>query len=211
MFSVQNWSTSCNREVGLATMLMTAGFAPQSQLPSLAAQSTSFIHAGESSSLFPQTLPEHHRDLFVDGYIAQMFDPWDAEALHVSLLKRGSRDIRWHIDHVTGAFSAPPPFGPSNQHDWVIIDYAVRNPGPVIRQNIWKKSDKVHLVDHEQLCPPIFFINENSQDLGLPLIEAAGGNCMCLRGAEKEAPVGTSAHAQIRINVSSISMFIVRF
>ncbi|KAH9987519.1 hypothetical protein BJV77DRAFT_790154 [Russula vinacea] len=138
-----------------------------------------------------------------------MFGPPDAEAyFSVSLLKREPRPIQWHTDvnYVTGVFlAAPPPGLACDRDDWV-IDYAVRSTGPVIQQKIWTPrsdrtpSDRVRRVDHEPLPPPIFFIHNNGWDLGLPLVEAAGGNCMSLRGAEEEAPVGPSAHAQIRIN-----------
>ncbi|KAF8482276.1 hypothetical protein F5888DRAFT_1808755 [Russula emetica] len=144
------------------------------------------------------------RDLCIDGYIAQTFDPRVAREYLVSLLKREPGEIQLQADVAgTGAFLATPPPGPtSGQHSWV-IDYAVRNIGPVIRQIIWtpkKSSDKLRWVGHEQLHPPIFFIHKNGRDLGLPLTEAAGGDCMRLRGAEEAAPVGSSAHAQIRIN-----------
>ena len=153
----------------------------------------------------PWTLP-------LDGYIAHMFTPKDAEMYLVDLLKRAhSSRIQWRTD-VTGAVLAAPPAGlMSDEHDWV-IDYAVRDTGPVIQQKIWtpkKMSDKARWVDHEQRNCPIFFIHSNGQDLGLPLIEAAGGNCMCLRGAEEAAPVGRNFHIQIRINVSLISTFIL--
>jgi hypothetical protein len=150
-------------------------------------------------------------DLFIDGYIAKMFEPVDSPGYYASLLKR--EDIQWHSGDATGAFlAAPPPGLEFGQQHWV-IDYPLKDRGPVIRQKIWtpkKSSDKVRRVDHEQLHPPIFFILKNNRGLGLPLIEAAGGDCMCLLRAEEVAPVGTSAHAQIRINVSSISKFIVR-
>jgi hypothetical protein len=146
--------------------------------------------------------------LCIDGYISQMFDPRVADEYHVSLLRREPGQIQLQADVAgTGAFFATPPPGPtSGQHGW-IVDYAVKDTGPVIRQKIWapkKSSDKLRWVDHEQLHPPIFFIHKNGHDLGLPLKEAAGGNCMRLRGAEEAAPVGSRAHAQIRINVSSI-------
>ena len=154
-----------------------------------------------------------HRDLFVDSYTAIMFGPRYSTAYQVSLLKkREPGEIQWHVD-ATGAFWAQPPPGLApEQHYWV-IDLVARETGPVIPQQIWapkKVSDKVRRVDHEQLYPPIFFIHKNGQDLGLPLTEAAGGNCMRLRGAELAAPVCSSSHAQIRINVSPISTFIVR-
>ena len=175
----------------LIMMLMT-GIAPQSQLSSLAVQSTGFFYSSGSSSSPP--------DLLIDGYIAHMFGPRDAEQYHVSLLKKESRNIQRHNTNGTGAFLAAPPV--SDKVIWV-IDYAVRNSGPVIRQSIWAPktpSDKVRRVDLETLNPPIFFTHHNG-NLGLPLMEAVGGNCMGVRGAEEVAPVGTSAHAQIRINV----------
>jgi len=149
-------------------------------------------------------------DLCIDGYIAQMFDPRVAQEYHVSLLRSlgepGQIQLQTDVTH-TGAFLVTTPPGlTSGQHGWV-IDYAIKDTGPVIRQIIWvpkKSSDKLRWVDHEQLHPPIFFVHKNGRDLGLPLTDAAGGNCMCLRGAEETAPVGSSAHTQIRINVSLI-------
>ena len=147
------------------------------------------------------------RDVLIDGYISHMFGPQVADEYYVSLLRREPGQVQWHADVAdTGAFLATPPPGlTSGQHDWV-VDYVVKDTGPVIRQKIWaprKASDKRRWVDHVQLNPPIFFIHDNGQDdLGLPLREAAGGNCMGLRGAEEAVPVGSMAHVQIRINVS---------
>ncbi|KAI0287075.1 hypothetical protein BC826DRAFT_889085, partial [Russula brevipes] len=83
------------------------------------------------------------------------------------------------------------------------IDYVVRDTGSVIPQQIWhprKLSDTQRYVHHEQLRPPIFFVHRSGADLGIPLTEAAAGNCMHLRGADQVASVGTSTHTQIRIN-----------
>ena len=151
-------------------------------------------------------------DLFIDGYTAQMFGRLDAETYYVSLLKRERGHIQWHTStDITGVFLAAPPPGlvvAPDQHDWV-IDHVVRPTGPMIPQKIWvpkMASDKVRRVDYEQLQPPIFFIHDNGRDLGLPLIDAASNNCRLLRGAEEAVPVGSyGAHAQIRINVGSIS------
>ncbi len=145
------------------------------------------------------------RDLHVDGYIAQMFRPQDAKEYHLSLLGREPGQVQ--LVAGTGAFLATPPPGQIfGQHSWV-VDYTAREKGPVIWQKIWapkKQSDKLRWVDHEQLHPPIFFIHKDGTDLGLPLTSAAGGNCTHLLGAKEAAPVGSSAHAQIRINVCSI-------
>jgi hypothetical protein len=153
----------------------------------------------------PQNL---NAELFIDGYISHTFKSKDAEEYQVSLLKRDLGQIQWHTDTTRAYFLVTPPAGPStDQDDGIIVDYVVKDTGPVIWQNIWvpkKPSDKVRRVDHEQLNPPIFFIHNNGQELGLPLIKAAGGDCSRLRGAEEAALVGSSAHAQIRVNVSSI-------
>ena len=154
-------------------------------------------------------MPEQkiQRDFFIDGYIAHTFGPQDAQEYHDSLLGSEPGQIQFQADVAdTGVFLATPPAGStSGQHDWV-VDHVVKDLGPVIRQKLWtpkKPSDKLRWVDHEQLHPSIFFIHKNGRGLGLRLKEAAGGDCMCLLGAEEAAPVGSSAHAQIRINVSS--------
>jgi hypothetical protein len=145
--------------------------------------------------------------LWVDGYIAYMFGPQAAEGYHVSLLGRQPSLINWYtrVSWSLKIFYAAPPNGPgSNQYDWA-IDYAINNTGLVIPQQIWaprNQSDAQRYVHHEQLHPPIFFVHKTGGNLGLPLIEAAAGNCMSLRGADQIAPVGSGAHAQIRINVS---------
>jgi len=155
--------------------------------------------------------------LWIDGYLAHMFSPQDAEAYHASLLKRESRLIQWYasVPESPGVFFAAPPPGLESdepEHDWT-IDLATRDTGVVIPQEIWaprKPSDAQRYVYHEQLHPPIFFVHRDGEGLGLPVTDAAAGNCMRLRGAEQAARVGTSAHAQIRINVRTLSVLIVR-
>ncbi|KAI0255610.1 hypothetical protein BJV78DRAFT_687969 [Lactifluus subvellereus] len=143
--------------------------------------------------------------LLIDGYIAHMFSPRAAEIYHVSLLGRESRLINWYTrvsPSLEKAFFAAPHRLGSNQNDWA-IDYAINDTGPVIPQPIWAPRhglDAQRYVHHEQLCPPIFFVHKNCRDLGLPLIEAAAGNCMSLRGADQIAPVGSGHHIQLRIN-----------
>ncbi len=163
----------------------------------------------------PQQNVQRH-DLLINGYIAQMFTPGVAEEYHTFLLRREPGqigEIQRQTDVTgTGAFFAPPPPGSqvmaSSPHGWV-IDHAIRNTGPVIRQKIWapkNQSDKIRWVYHanEGLHPPIFFVHKDGLGLGLPLVKAAGGDCMCLQGGGQAALVGSSVHAQIRINVSSI-------
>jgi hypothetical protein len=150
------------------------------------------------------------RQLLIDGYIAHMFDPRGAEEYHASLLRREPRSIQWYTSD-TGSpdifFAAPPPGQDTNQHDWA-IDYVAQGYGfgdPAADletpENCRMTQRYVH---HEQLRPPIFFVHRNGADLGIPLTEAAAGNCTHLRGADQVASVGSSTHTQIRINVSPI-------
>lgn len=147
-----------------------------------------------------------HPDLLIDGYLAHMFSPRDAEKYHLSLLGRESQPISWHVIRPEEIFfAAPPPVVEPNQETWA-IDYATKDTGLVIPQQIWaprKPSDEQRYVRHGQLRPPIFFALKDGS-LGLPLKAAAAGNCMCLRDADRVAGVGPSSHAQIHINVSSI-------
>jgi len=149
--------------------------------------------------------------LLIDGYLAKMFSPRGAEEYHTSLLRREPQLIQWHANgnvlaspHIV--FTAPPPGLESDEpeHVWT-IDLPTRDTGPVIPQQIWtprKPSDTQRYVYNEQLelHPPVFFVHRDDEGLGLPVTEAAAGNCMHLRGAEQAARVGSSTHAQIRIN-----------
>jgi hypothetical protein len=152
-------------------------------------------------------VPQHPADLLIDGYLSHMFTSRDAEQYHLSLLRRESEPIQCHFSLPERLFFAAPPSGlESNQAAWV-IDYVMKDLGLVIPQKIWaprKASDAQRYVHHEQLRPPIFFVQNDGINLGLPLRAAAAGNCMSLRGAGQPAGVGPTLHAQIRINVSSI-------
>jgi len=154
-------------------------------------------------------------DLLIDGYFSHMFGPRDAEAYFSSLLMRKRQHIQWHSILPEGIFRAAAPSGlepnQSNQEGWA-IDYAIKYTGLVIPQQIWtprKPHNEQRDLRYEQLGPPTFFVQKDGGSLGLSLIEAAAGNCSCLRGADV-AHVGRSSHAQIRINVSSILTFVVR-
>jgi hypothetical protein len=157
-------------------------------------------------------------DLLIDGYVSRMFGPEDAEKYHASLLGRELRQIQWYtiLPEFPGIFFATPPGPPSiesGQQGWA-IDCVIKDTGLVIPQQIWaprKTADAQRYVHNEQLHPPIFFVHKDGRSLGLPLMQASGGNCMSLRGADQPAGLGSSrTHAQIRIKVSYISAFVAR-
>ncbi|KAI9428484.1 hypothetical protein H4582DRAFT_2045436 [Lactarius indigo] len=122
-----------------------------------------------------------NQDLMIDGYIATTFSPQDAETYYCILLRRNPHFLQPSIHN--GIFYAMPPHRPDldprqPQTPWV-IDHMVWNRGTVIGQQIWATRNQ-----YELLSPPIFFVHRNGA-LGLPLIQAAGGDCI--------------THAQIRI------------
>ena len=157
-------------------------------------------------------------DLLIDGYISHTFGSRDAETYHASLLGRNVQHIQWYtiLPESPGIFFAappPPPATESDQQRWA-IDYAVKDTGLVVPQQIWaprNSADAQRYVHNEQLRPPVFFVHKDGRSLGLPLIDASGGNCLSLRSADQPAGLGPSSHAQIRINVSYISAFVARY
>jgi hypothetical protein len=141
--------------------------------------------------------PPHQ--LLVDGCISTMFGPRDAEVYQSTLLRRGAGPLQEYKDpgypRTFFAVPSPGPFvGP--QTPWV-VDYVIGDMGTVVPQKLWSPR-----LRHEFLRPPIFFFRNGG--LGLPLNQAAGGNCMYLHGAPHPAPLGENCgnHTQIRINVS---------
>lgn len=143
---------------------------------------------------------QHAHHLLIDGYIALTFGPQDAEAYHCTLLRESHVLRPYNLTEYPGIFFAMPPHRPDldprqPQTPWV-IDHMVWNQGTVIGQQRWDTRNQ-----YEFLCPPIFFVHRNG-GLGLPLNQAAGGDCMSLRGASQPAPLGETCgtHAQIRIN-----------
>ena len=145
--------------------------------------------------------PPQGLQLLVDGCISNMFGPRDAEAYQSTLLRRGAGPLQeYNAPGYPRTFFAMPSPGPfvNQQTPWV-IDYVIGDMGTVVPQKLWSPR-----LRHEFLRPPIFFFRKNEGRLGLPLNQAAGGNCMYLLGASHPAPLGENCgnHAQIRISVS---------
>lgn len=145
--------------------------------------------------------------LLVDGYISIMLGPLDADAYHSALLRRGAGPLQaYTVQGYPLSFRAVPSPVPGLEppRPWV-VDYVVLNMGTVIPQQLW-----VPPLQREFLCPPIFFFQRGR--LGLPLNQAVGGNLMYLDDASRPAPLGANCgnHAQIRLHVSCLSLFVYR-
>ena len=90
-----------------------------------------------------------------------------------------------------------------NRPAW-LLDYIVRDVGSVIPQRLWSPTTTADAQRYGSvpLNMPIFFIQRDRSTLGLPLNQAASGNCSALLNAHQPAPVGTFHTTFIRIMVS---------
>ena len=82
-----------------------------------------------------------------------------------------------------------------NQLAW-LFDYIVRNVGTVVPQRRWFPSSPTDA----QHYMPIFFVVNGT--VGLPLNQAAAGDCSALLNARQPAPVEDRSTITIRITVS---------
>ena len=89
----------------------------------------------------------------------------------------------------------------NNRPAW-LLDYMVRNVGTVVPQRLWTPSSPADAQRYANvpLLMPIFFVLNGT--VGLPLNQAAAGDCAALLNAHLRAPVGDRSTATIRITVS---------
>ena len=92
----------------------------------------------------------------------------------------------------------------NNQPAW-LLDYIVRNVGTVVPQRLWSplSSTDAQRYATVPLHMPIFFVLNGT--VGLPLNQAAAGDCAALLNARQPAPVGDRNTTNIRIMVSILS------
>ncbi|SRR5258707_10907972 len=98
----------------------------------------------------------------------------------------------------------------NNRPAW-LLDYEVRNVGTVVQQGLWTPASAS---DNQRygtvpLNMPIFFVQRDGRTLGLPLNQAAAGNCAALQNARAPAPVGQCSTTTIRILVSLFLMLLI--
>jgi hypothetical protein len=154
-------------------------------------------------------------DLRIDGNIAQTFGPETAGEYFTRLLRVDSRLLQpVETQEWPNAFfitspevqNAPPSTQIDGQPAW-LLDYAIQQVGTVVPQRIWSAQ---HPADAQRygnapLNMPLFFVQGNRVNLGLPQPTAAGGVCSMLLGADAVAPLGDCTTTYIRINVSLLS------
>ena len=90
-----------------------------------------------------------------------------------------------------------------NRPAW-LLDYIARDVGTVVPQSLWSPPTTTDAQRYSiaSLNMPIFFIQRDRTTLGLPLNQAATGNCSAILNAHQTAPVGDCHTAVIRIMVS---------
>ncbi|KAI0277836.1 hypothetical protein BGY98DRAFT_1186968 [Russula aff. rugulosa BPL654] len=87
-----------------------------------------------------------------------------------------------------------------NRPAW-LLDYIVRDVGTVVPQSLWSPPTTTDAQRYSiaSLNMPIFFIQRDRTTLGLPLNQAATGNCSAILNAHQTAPVGDCHTTFIRI------------
>jgi len=160
-------------------------------------------NAGRLRLLFHTT----NQDVLLDGFLAHTFSPQDAYAFFTLLLRTPnflsylsfSRGI-WYMNYVQRPSSGLPTQLP--------LDFNFRTTeGTVIPQRRWTPTDEVDIRRHVQeaaLQLPVFFVNRNDS-VGFWLPDILEGRDRDLNNRDSQAPLGETATAHIRINVSSLS------
>ena len=150
-------------------------------------------------------------ELYIDGYISQMFRSEGATAYFARLLHVNLRTLRptpeWPSMFLICNPQVPHarPFTTIRGHPAWLLDFAIRSVGTVVQQRIWAPQNEAQRHAHAPLNLPIFFALNDGVTLGLPIVTAAARDIMTLRGAGTPAPVGECSTTFIRINVSAIS------
>jgi hypothetical protein len=161
---------------------------------------------------FPGTKTLAPTDVLVDGFIARMFKPGDANH-YFTLLLRTQHFIQyygivyhrgaWFITHNVNLVQGNSPGVPLQTTP--LLDHSIRATyGTVVPQRRWMPADEVDVRRHVQgavLQLPVFFVNRNGS-IGFPLLDILSGCNRDLRNANDFATLGGVTTTHIRINVS---------
>ena len=90
-----------------------------------------------------------------------------------------------------------------NRLAW-LLDHMLRDVGTVVLQRLWTPAatTRAQRYGTASLKMPIFFLQRDGTTLGLPLNQAASGDCSALLNPRLPAPVGFFSTTFIRILVS---------
>ena len=151
-------------------------------------------------------------DLFVDGYIAQVFSPEGAVRFFTRLLGVDVRSLRPTISQespqaffiTSFAMQCPCPSFAINGRP---LDYVISQAGTVVPQRMW--SSRISLDSQRNtntsLNMPVYFVHNDRATVGLPLLKAVEGRRATLLCAGDTAPIGNVSSMHIRINVGIFS------
>jgi len=157
------------------------------------------------------------RDLLcTHSYIARMLGAAHAPRYFSQLVRVDEHTFQLVISNETFWLLYPavkdvhPTTYIGNRHAW-LLDYMMRNVGTVVPQRLWTPAATSDAQQYGTvpLNMPIFFVQKDSVTLGLPLDQAAAGNCAALLNARAPAPVGQCSTTTIRILVSFFLMLLI--
>jgi len=152
-------------------------------------------------------------DVVTDGFVARTFTPEDAANYFILLLRTPPfqhflryygivcHQGAWYLTHNANMVQGTSPGVPIQSTP--LLDFSSgATHGSVVPQRRWTPTDEVDFrrhVDGAALELPIFFVNQNGS-IGFWLPDILRGRDRGLHNADKFAPLGGRATAQIRIN-----------
>ncbi|KAI0058988.1 hypothetical protein BV25DRAFT_1829544 [Artomyces pyxidatus] len=150
-------------------------------------------------------------DISTHGFIPQTFGSSATPSYWASILKTSVDALRpvYHNDSCPH-WSLPPPVGQPGTvlaRDGPSLDYlpSFNTRGPVVPQTLWRpiypRTRELH-VDHSPLCLPIFFIQQDAEGVGIPVLEALRKKTHTLRDSYSPVELGGKTTTQLRIRWS---------
>ena len=147
--------------------------------------------------------------LYTHGYVARMLGTTQAPGYFAHLLHFEESKFRLVVSNGEFLILHPavqnvhPITHVGNRPAW-LLDHMSSDVGMVVPQRLWSPAatSDAERYGTAQLNMPIFFVQRDRATLGLPLNQAASGNCSALLNARLPAPVGLYHTTFIRIMVS---------
>ncbi|KAF8494393.1 hypothetical protein F5888DRAFT_1636100 [Russula emetica] len=144
--------------------------------------------------------------LYTHGYIARMLVTMQALGYFIHLLRFDERDFQLVVSNRAFLLLHPalqnvrPVTCIDDRLAWH-LDYMLRDVGTVVPQRLWSPAaiPDAQRYGTVPLNMPIFLVQSDRTRLGLPLNQAASGDCSALLNARLPAPVGQCHTTFIRI------------
>ncbi|KAI0034442.1 hypothetical protein K488DRAFT_69115 [Vararia minispora EC-137] len=185
---------------------------PQSPSPTMSGQHQSPMFYMQQApptpspiSAYPQAL--RNAPLYLSrGYVSHMFGPSASRTFWASVLKVLPENIQPQANNTSSFWSiASHDLSAGPQNAGRLLDYNIGAEyvnGPVVPQRLWQplyRRIREVLVDNSRLCMPIFFVMQDSGQVGLSLADALAKKHYLLLGHNHPVDLGGKVTTHIRI------------